>query len=164
MSIEDRQEQLEGVTRRVFVDSAAPRTNGHGEPTAALGAVGNGLSAEEVVRKASSASNGERFARLWAGDTSDYGSHSEADLALCGMLAFWSGGDAVRTDALFRHSALYRAKWDRDDYRKKTIAEALSGKTEFYRSRKTFKFENNSALENTDNTVIERPVEATRWP
>src|SRR4028118_755336 len=32
-SIEARQEQLEGVTRRVlFADSAAPRTNGHREP------------------------------------------------------------------------------------------------------------------------------------
>jgi hypothetical protein len=48
------------------------------------------------------------------------------------MLAFWTGGDAARIDALFRQSGLYREKWDRDDYRNRTIAEALSGKTEFY--------------------------------
>ncbi|HZF59457.1 MAG TPA: DUF3987 domain-containing protein [Rubrobacter sp.] len=164
MSIEARQEQLESVTRRVFADPAAPRSNGHGEPTAVLEAAGNGLSAEEVVRKASSASNGERFARLWAGDTSDYVSHSEADIALCGMLAFWTGGDVVRTDALFRQSGLYRAKWDRDDYREKTLAEALSGKTEFYRSRKTFKIEDSNASDNTDNTAIERLPEAPTFP
>jgi putative DNA primase/helicase len=117
-----------------------------------------------VVRKASSASNGERFDRLWAGDTSDYGSHSGADLALCGMLAFWTRGDAVRTDALFRQSGLYRTKWDRDDYREKTIAEALSGKTEFYRSRKTLKLENSSASDNTDNAVIGGLPEAPPFP
>ena len=71
----------------------------------------------EVIRKALSASNGERFSRLWYGDTSGYGSHSEADLALCGMLAFWTGGDAARIDTLFRQSGLYREKWDRKDYR-----------------------------------------------
>ena len=99
----------------------------------------NGLSDEEVVRKALAASNGERFSRLWNGDTRGYGSHSEADLALCGMLAFWTGGDATRIDSLFRQSGLYREKWDRKDYRNRTITEALSGKTEFYKAPKTVK-------------------------
>jgi hypothetical protein len=99
----------------------------------------NSLSDAEVVQKALSASNGERFARLWAGDTSGYGSHSEADLALCGMLAFWTGGDATRMDSLFGQSGLYRKKWDRENYRNRTIAEALSGKTEFYQAPKTVK-------------------------
>ena len=128
-SIEGRQEELEGVVRRVFGEESA---DGNGAPVTAPGRADNGLPDEGVVRKALSASNGERFARLWAGDTSGYGSHSEADLALCGMLAFWTGGDAARIDALFRQSGLYRKKWDRDDYRGKTISEALKGRTEFY--------------------------------
>ena len=99
----------------------------------------NGLSDTEVIQRALSASNGERFSRLWAGDVSGYGCHSEADLALCGMLAFWTGGDATRIDSLFRQSGLYRKKWDRKDYRNRTIAEALSGKTEFYKAPKTVK-------------------------
>jgi hypothetical protein len=130
-SIESRQEELRAVVRRVFGE---PSTNyGHGAPVTAPGRADNGLSDAEVVRKALAASNGERFARLWTGDTSGYGSHSEADLALCGMLAFWTGGDATRIAALFRQSSLYRKKWDRDDYRDKTISEALKGRTEFYK-------------------------------
>jgi len=39
--------------------------------------------------------------------------HSRADLALCGMLAFWCGGDPERIDRLFRRSDLMREKWDR---------------------------------------------------
>ena len=57
---------------------------------------------------------GYKFLRLWNGDTSDYPSHSEADLALCRILAFWTGGDGSRIDSLFRQSGLMRAKWDRN--------------------------------------------------
>src|SRR5215204_3272622 len=133
-SIERRQEELQGVVRRVFGEESK---NGHSGPSEAIEPIGNSLSGDEIVQKALSASNGERFARLWAGDTTDYGSHSEADLALCGMLAFWTGGDNAKIDALFRQSGLYRKKWTREDYRNRTIAEALEGKTEFYQAPKT---------------------------
>jgi hypothetical protein len=137
-SIEARQEELRGVVRRVFGEAS---TNGHTKHVAAPASptAGNEISDTEVVQKAMSARNGEGFARLWAGDTSGYGSHSEADLVLCGMLAFWTGGDTARIDALFRQSGLYRKKWDREDYRNRTIVEALNGKTEFYRAPKTIK-------------------------
>ena len=91
-----------------------------------------------LVAKAKDAKNGDKFARLWdfAGGENDspagYPSHSEADLALCGLLAFWTGGDRRRIDDLFRQSGLYREKWDRDDYRERTIGKALEGRTEFY--------------------------------
>jgi len=91
-----------------------------------------------LVAKAKDAKNGDKFARLWefAGGSKDspagYDSHSEADLALCGLLAFWTGGDRGRIDDLFRQSGLYREKWDRDDYRERTIGKALEGRTEFY--------------------------------
>ena len=32
--------------------------------------------------------------------------------ALCGLLAFWTHGDAARIDRFFRTSALMRPKWD----------------------------------------------------
>src|SRR5215207_5066937 len=136
-TIEARQEQLERVVKRVFGSSAVESENGHS--TNVLTPTPNGLTDDELVRKASSASNGERFARLWSGDTGGYGSHSEADLALCGMLAFWTGGDPVRMDRLFRASGLYREKWERAGYREGTISEALDGKTEFYQPPKTVK-------------------------
>ena len=135
-TIERRQEELRGVVLRVFGEDSS---NGHTTPVPATEPVDNGLSDGEVIQKALAASNGARFSRLWNGDTSGYGSHSEADLALCGMLAFWTGGDASRIDSLFRQSGLYRKKWERKDYRNRTITEALSGKTEFYKAPKTVK-------------------------
>ncbi len=138
-TIEGRQEQLERVVGRVFGSSAAGSENGHGTDGSAP--TPNCLTDEELVWKASSASNGERFARLWSGDTDGYGSHSEADLALCGMLAFWTGGDPIRMDRLFRMSGLYREKWKRTSYRNGTISEALDGRTEFYEPPKTVELE-----------------------
>jgi putative DNA primase/helicase len=81
----------------------------------------------ELIRRAMTAKNGENFRRLWQGQwQGEYPSHSEADLALCNLLAFWSRGDAERIDRLFRASGLYRPKWERADYREATIALAIT--------------------------------------
>lgn len=70
---------------------------------------------------------------LWTGDWEQHtdrweggSSHSEADLALCSLLAKHTD-DAEQIDRLFRASGLYREKWDRDDYAERTIATALRG-------------------------------------
>ena len=53
------------------------------------------------------------FQSLWDGNTDKYnGDDSAADMALCNLLAFWTGRDHSRMDALFRQSNLYRPKWD----------------------------------------------------
>jgi putative DNA primase/helicase len=70
------------------------------------------LSDRAVIEKAKAASNGEKFRRLWNGTTTGYQSHSEADLALCNMLAWYTNGNRQQMDRLFRYSSLYRAKWD----------------------------------------------------
>lgn len=71
------------------------------------------LTDEEIIERASSAGNGEAFSALWAGNWKDsYPSQSEADLALCMKLAFWSGKDREQMDRIFRQSSLYREKWD----------------------------------------------------
>jgi putative DNA primase/helicase len=81
---------------------------------------------QDLLDRAASARNGGKFARLWAGDCSGYDSQSEDDLALCNLLAFWSGGDAARVDRLFR------PKWDErhhangETYGQGTIQRALS--------------------------------------
>jgi len=96
------------------------------------------LGDEDVLQVASeSPHNGERFRRLWAGDTSDYatdgnGGASEADCALCELLAYYGGPDRERIDRLYRRSGLYREKWERADYRRWTIGRALRGKNRFY--------------------------------
>ncbi len=80
-----------------------------------------------LIERALRASNGSKFQALWSGDTSLHGDDdSAADLALCCMLAFWTGGDVARMDRLFRKSGLYRPKWEREDYRSMTIQRAIA--------------------------------------
>lgn len=88
---------------------------------------------DEVLSKANSAKNGKKFSELWNGNFDK--SHSEADLALCSMLAFWCGGDSAQIDRLFRQSGLYREKWERDDYRRETLKKAVQGCDEVYLQR-----------------------------
>lgn len=81
---------------------------------------------DEIIERARAAKNGAKFSRLFDGDwQTDYNSQSEADQALCTMLAFWTDRDAAQIDRLFRRSGLYREKWERDDYRDSTITNAI---------------------------------------
>jgi len=94
------------------------------------------LSDSELINKAMSAKNGHIFRALWNGDISGYPSQSEADLALCNLLAYWTNGNAYRMDALFRQSGLYREdKWNKrhgaDTYGNMTINKALSDFTPY---------------------------------
>ena len=97
------------------------------------------LTDERLLEKARAAANGEAFEALWSGRwQGKYGSQSEADLALCCMLMFWSGKDETQADRLFRRSGLYRPKWDerRDasgaTYGHKTLAAAAERTEQVY--------------------------------
>ena len=96
------------------------------------------LEDEELLEKARNASNGSKFERLWNGNMAGYESQSEADMALCCLLAFWTGGDHARVDQLFRQSGLLREKWDEvhyadgSTYGEKTIERAIANTSEFY--------------------------------
>ena len=81
--------------------------------------------------------NGDKFRKLFDdGDISDYGSHSEADAALCALIAFRTGEDPEMIDILFRQSALYRDKWEREDYRNATIAMGIRAcQGQYHRSK-----------------------------
>ena len=98
------------------------------------------LTDDEILNRASGAKgNGFLFTDLWEDrwqDYSDrYGSQSEADSALCMILAFWTR-DPEQIDRLFRQSALYRPKWDEQHgdqtYGAMTITRALEKQTEHY--------------------------------
>jgi hypothetical protein len=129
-TIEDRHEQLRSVTQRVL--GGPESENGHKE-AARSSEFASELSDEEIIQKARAADNGEKFCKLWSGDTSGYASASEADAALCSLLAFWTGPDPQRIDNHFRRSGLCREKWiKREDYRRKTIEHALSLRADFY--------------------------------
>lgn len=96
------------------------------------------LSDEQIVAKASARST--KFRKLFVeGDMTDYNNdHSSADLALCNLLAFWTGRDEVQMDRLFRKSALYREeKWGkRDDYSRNTLRLAIASCSEVYNPQK----------------------------
>ncbi len=64
------------------------------------------------------------------GNSVTYSSHSEADMALATVLALEYGSKPELIDAEFRKSPLYREKWNRDDYRDKTIAMAIKSAEE----------------------------------
>lgn len=83
------------------------------------------LSDNHIIQKASENS---KFSALYAGNWEGLGykSHSEADSALCSILAFWTDADIASIDRIFRSSGLYRAKWEREDYRIQTITNACS--------------------------------------
>lgn len=85
---------------------------------------GNNLADDDVIEIALN-SDDPKFRQLWNGDTSDYPSHSEADLAFCNKLAFYTGCDPDQMDRLFRRSGLNRPKWNRTDYRERTIGKAI---------------------------------------
>ncbi len=112
---------------------SSPVSQQHATPAGDLS-----TSDEALLEKAMHAKNSATFRALWQGDTSGYASQSEAELALCNLLAFWTGKDASRMDRLFRRSALYRReKWDRparsgELYGQGTIQLALINCAEVY--------------------------------
>ena len=98
------------------------------------------LDDNEVIEKAYVAGNGDKFQRLYEGDTGEHASHSEADLALCDLLAFWCNRNREQMDRLFQKSGLYRKKWNEkhnssgDTYGQMTINKAIADCTETYKA------------------------------
>ena len=94
----------------------------------------------EIIEKARNSKNGANFSALWEGDISGYKSQSEADLALCSHLAFWTQKDQTQMDQLFRQSGLMREKWDRPQagstYGKITIEAAIDSCREVYEPKR----------------------------
>ena len=127
----ERAEALQAILDKYMVRPARTAPEATRAPQAPLD-----LSDAEIIAKAHSARNGAAFAALWNGDTSGYGSHSEADMSLCNLLAFWTGCNAGQMDRLFRSSGLMREKWDRrqsgSTYGALTIAEAIRTCSAFY--------------------------------
>ncbi len=112
---------------------AEPETN-HRRPSTAP------LEDGELIEKIRHSGNGPKFSGLYdQGDTHAYRSASEADMALMGVLAFWTGCDPERMERMFSASALgQRDKWRRRaDYRGSTVETAISNCNGVYGDKRT---------------------------
>jgi replicative DNA helicase len=90
------------------------------------------MSDQDIIGKARGSKIGFDFEDLYNGDISKHGNDdSRADLALCSYIAFYTQ-DPAQIDRIFRSSGLYRDKWEREDYRRRTIETAIRGKSEIY--------------------------------
>jgi len=135
-TIEHRDRELARLHAEIFgtescANAIAPRAESQ--------ATSVSLDDAQIIAQALRAENGDAFARLWNGDiTAHNGNHSDADLALCSHLAFWTGGNAAQMDRLFRQSGLMRCKWDErhnaqgETYGQMTIAKAIASVRAFY--------------------------------
>jgi len=110
----------------------------------------NGINAANAVSLPSDdailalALKNQTFSQLWNGSANGFPSQSEADLALCGLLAFWTGKDPQRMDALFRKSGLMRPKWDerhgKDTYGALTVQKAIASCTKVFQPKQMTAF------------------------
>ncbi len=99
------------------------------------------LDDQEIIDKARNCRSGSLFTMLYNGSWEGlFPSQSEADLALCNQLAFWTGRNESQMDRIFRSSGLFREKWDQkrgiDTYGNITIARACAACAEVYEPRK----------------------------
>ncbi len=131
-TIEDRQAELEVLHGEIFgKPSEEPKQALPRGPGPALE-----FSDHELIEKARAARNGDKFSRLWQGDTTAHISASEATAALLNHLVYRCGPDPGRIDRLFRQSGLMREKWDRPQsgstWGALEIQKTISRATEFY--------------------------------
>ena len=132
--------ELNGGQENLPPKAAQPPEMGWNDVIPATGAEQDPLGLLTIVQTAKNAKNGDRFTRLWEGDISGYPSHSEADQALCNILAFYTIKDPQAMDQLFRMSGLMRPKWDEKHggctYGEATIRKAIAGTQEVYQRGK----------------------------
>jgi putative DNA primase/helicase len=127
-TVNERQTELDALYAELFPKKSTPSQSTRSTSTIIP------ADDKELIDRMFGSANGDKIRRLWDGDTSGHSKdHSSADLALCNFLAFWTGNDAARMDRLFRRSKLYRDKWDRKDYRDRTINAAIADTKEVYK-------------------------------
>jgi putative DNA primase/helicase len=105
------------------------------------------LSDDTILRLLRSSKNSAKFDRLYRADWTGYASHSEADLALCRLIRFYTR-DPAQIDRIFQGCALVRPKWlerhGERTYGEMTIAKAIAQGGPTYTPRDP-KFEQDAA-------------------
>jgi hypothetical protein len=135
LAIEERQSELTELHTEVFTESKQESRRREQNHSTGVG------SDDDLLEKIRASKQGAKFKRLYSGDHSDYPSESEADLALCSSLGFWTDWNPGHIDSLFRQSALCRSKWDEKHssdgrtYGEMTIAKAFENHGDGYRGK-----------------------------
>jgi primase-polymerase (primpol)-like protein len=131
LMIKENQEAINGLYEKKFGEEKQTISKRH------LTLRNPDLTDEEIIQLCRTAGNNEKFTKLYdKGDCSDYeDDESRADLALCGLITFYTQ-KREQIDRLFSGSKLYRDKWDRTDYKERTINEVLSNQKEVFTGTK----------------------------
>lgn len=95
------------------------------------------LSEIDVINEIYKSKQAKLFDDLMKGNYEPYyTSHSEADMALANILAFWCARDYTQMDSIFRQSNLYRDKWDEkrknSTYGEQTLFKAINEANNIY--------------------------------
>ena len=131
-TVEARQAELDAFLAEHFppepkIEKGAGTANGNGH-----------LSDHEILEIGVRAKNGAKLRSLLAGNCDGYPSPSEADMAFCSLLAFYTQ-DESQIDRLYRGSKLFRDKWDEKHYGngatygEHTIRKAIASTVESYK-------------------------------
>lgn len=129
-TIEDRPEEVLAVYENLFGND----DNGGGINVDTTNASKLEYGDDHIIALASQAGNSDKFIRLMNGDTTGYTSNSEADSALCFLLAFYTK-DQPQILRIVQRSKLWDEKWQRPDYQARTIGQALRLVEEKYREQ-----------------------------
>ena len=118
------------VAKWLPVEPSRPALQVVSAATATVPPNSNRLNDDAVLDAMFGAKDGAKWKAVFNGDTSQYASHSEADLGLCRKLRFYCRADAAQVDRLFRRSRLIRPKWAErhgaSTYGQLTIKKALA--------------------------------------
>ncbi len=103
------------------------------------------LDDNKIIDMAGRSKDGRKFLDLYSGNWQGYyKSQSEADIAFCNMLAFWTGRDFDQMDRIFRASGLMREKWTEkhgiNTYGDITITKAIDDCSNIYEPPETRDF------------------------
>lgn len=151
-TVNDRQLALTGLYFSVFGGDAEPDRPADLPPP-------TGLDKNQVIVKLLTDGNKQQNARLWSGDTGDFGGDdSAADWNLIRRIAFYVGGDPDLIEAVARESGLVRDKWDerrgRVSYLQLTIRNALAAQKDFYKPTRKECLEEVHPIEKTRELLL----------
>lgn len=119
------QEAISKIYNEKVVNPASTKNaDGQCKPISSPNAADN-----QIIQSCMKAGNRAKFKALFDGDISKYRSASEADLALCNIVAFYTQ-DEDQINRIMQMSGLYRKEWKHKGSR--TIRRAISGLNRTY--------------------------------